>query len=127
MPTKGNPNRLSAYQMETGKAPDLSKLVPFGTVGYAHQLYPQQRKDKMKGTAKKVRVVGYAGKNLLRVYSEKDRKTFVTRNVKLVAPGAVARRLSDGAFQDFRMEVEKAKKEGRLDSGSRGRHSCHCI
>ena len=41
MPTKGNPNRLSAYQMETGKAPDLSKLVPFGTVGYAHQLYPQ--------------------------------------------------------------------------------------
>ena len=63
LPTKGNPNRLSAYQMETGKAPDLSKLVPFGTVGYAHQLYPQQRKDKMEGTAKKARVVG--GPNLL--------------------------------------------------------------
>ena len=118
LPTKGNAvmDRMSAYQMETGKAPDLSKMVPFGTTGFAHQIYGKQRKDKMEPTAVKVKVIGYAGKNQLRVHDEATGKTFVTRNVKLVPPGSVVRRGGDGAFQDFRKEVEDAKKDGQLKS-----------
>ena len=53
------------YQLWTGQCPNLSHLIPFGTLAFSH--IPKAKRSKWEQNGEECRVLGYEGTNQYRV------------------------------------------------------------
>ena len=121
LPCKYNYKRMSSFQIEFGKPPDVTKLIPFGAIGLVqlpHDSRQHAREEKMASAVRKCVFVGYSDQHhgAFKCYFPDNNRVLIRRDVRWQSNAKPMRGPGDAAFRDFREHVELAVGSGELPS-----------
>ena len=121
LPCKYNHKRMSSFQIELGRPPDVTMLVPFGAIGLVqlpHDSHQHAREEKMASAVRKCVFVGYSDQHhgAFKCYFPDNNRVLIRRDVRWQSKARPMRGPGDAAFRDFRKHVELAVDSGELPS-----------
>ena len=121
LPCKYNHKRMSSFQIELGRPPDVTMLVPFGAIGLVqlpHDSRQRAREEKMASAVRKCIFVGYSDQHhgAFKCYFPDNGRVLIRRDVRWQSKARPMRGPGDAAFRDFRKHVELAVDSGELPS-----------
>ena len=118
-----NYRSMSPMQAETGVAPDMSRIIPFGAMGNVHLPHDSReraREEKMASATRICLFVGYSleHRNCYKCFVPDNNTVLFRTDVRFQTVAEPQRGPSDGVFRLFRESVERCVGNGSLSSAA---------